>query len=400
MAHSMAVSLPPMDCLAAALAAARLGSFSAAASELGVTHATISRRVAGAEAWAGVQLFDRHGRGVRTTPHGQQLLIRLAHALDTMNAVVDRERAPRRRPVVQISVTPAFARFWLFPRLAALEGDDLHVEVVAEMRAADLERGEVDLAIRYGPGGWKADHEEPLLGDQLVPMASARAFPRLADAEPAEILQLPLLHLSGANIWRAWAAGHGLAARRKPADRMLDGTAVAVDAALIGLGAGLWPTSLCAMEDLPPGRGFSSDPTSPSPPPTATTSSCARTDPEGRPRSWPSASARRRASVSMAGARGALMGAESMPRAWIADDAGHALRPGQRPADCGDWGGRDRPQSPLATCSRASASSSSIRRRIWWSDCSTPFSSKSLRILRNTSSSPTSSKSALTTSLA
>ena len=51
-------------------------------------------------------------------------------------------------------------------------------------------------------------------------------------------------------------------------------------------------------------------------------------------------------------------------------------------------------------CCTASASRSTIVRRIWWSDWSTPFSSKSRRILRNTSSSPFSSKSAFTTSFA
>src|SRR5262245_36405356 len=141
MPHSFTVSLPPIECLAAAFAAARLGSFSAAATELGVTHATISRRVAGAEAWQGARVFCRHGRAVRPTTIGQQMLIRLAQSLDQLNAIVDRERAPRRRPVVRIGVTPTFARFWLLPRLAWLERDDLTVDVAAEIRAADLDHG-------------------------------------------------------------------------------------------------------------------------------------------------------------------------------------------------------------------------------------------------------------------
>jgi DNA-binding transcriptional LysR family regulator len=253
MAHSLSVSLPPMECLLAAFAAARLGSFSAAAAELGVTHATISRRVAGAESWAGTKLFDRHGRGVQPTPNGQQLLIRLAQALDQMNAVVDRERAPRRRPVVRLGVTPTFARYWLLPRLAALERDDLQIDVVAELRAADLEHGEVDLAIRYGRGGWNFEHEEALFDEHVLPVASPAAFPGFARAEPEEILELPLLFSNDTRLWRGWCAHHELRLHRKPADRALTDTALVLEAAVVGLGATLWLTSLGPMDKVPAG---------------------------------------------------------------------------------------------------------------------------------------------------
>jgi DNA-binding transcriptional LysR family regulator len=233
-----------MECIAAALAAARHGSFSAAADELGVTHATVSRRVAGAERWAGVRLFDRHGRGVRPTHPGQFVLNRLAVALDEVNAVVDRERTPRQRPAVRLSVTPSFARFWLWPRLSALEGEDLHIDVVAELRNADLEGGEVDMAIRYGRGGWKFDHEEPLFDEFLAPFAARAAFPMLATADPEEIVQLPLLHNGPTRGWPAWGLRHNVRVRRKAADRQVGDTGLMMDAALAGLGVGLWLTAL------------------------------------------------------------------------------------------------------------------------------------------------------------
>jgi DNA-binding transcriptional LysR family regulator len=233
-----------MECLAAAFAAARLGSFSAAAAELGVNHATISRRVAGAERWAAMKLFDRHARGVRTTALGQMLLLRLAASLDGVNAVIDRERAPRRRPVVRIGVTPSFARFWLWRRIPSLERDDLTIDVVAELRAADLEHGEVDLAIRYGRGGWRFDHVEPLFEEHLVPFASRAKFPTFADAEPEEIVALPLLHNGPTRGWPTWSAHHDLRVRRKAIDRSVSDTGQVVDAARAGLGVGLWITAL------------------------------------------------------------------------------------------------------------------------------------------------------------
>ena len=69
MAHSL-FDLPPLEGLIAMLAAAEEGSFSAAAAKLGLTHGSVSRRIAALEHWLGASLFERHGRGVRRTPAG------------------------------------------------------------------------------------------------------------------------------------------------------------------------------------------------------------------------------------------------------------------------------------------------------------------------------------------
>jgi DNA-binding transcriptional LysR family regulator len=244
-----------MECLAAALAAARLGSFTAAAEELGVTHATISRRVAAAEAWAGMKLFDRLGRGVRPTDLGQHFLIQLAQSIEQVNAIVDRERErgrlPRRRATVRISVTAAFARYWLIPRLESLERDDLKIDFAAERRAADLEHGEVDVAIRYGKGGWKGLYDEQLFDERLVPYAARRAHPAFADVEPREIVKLPLLHNGETSGWRIWSARYGVPFRPKAADRMLSDTGLSADSVRAGLGVGLWITALGPIEQAP-----------------------------------------------------------------------------------------------------------------------------------------------------
>jgi DNA-binding transcriptional LysR family regulator len=259
------MSLPPLECLVAALTAARLGSFSAAAEELGVTQATIGRRVAGAESWAGVTLFDRQARGVSATVEGQRLLARIAQSLEEINAAAERDRAPRRRPVVRVSVTPSFARFWLIPRLAALECDDVTIEIVAEMRTADLERGEVDLAVRYGRGGWRVEREEALFDERIAPVALESAFPSLAGAEARDLAELPLLHNHDTRGWRAWGDHHGLDVRRKAIDRLMSDSGLVVDAVAQGMGVGLWLSSLQRVEEAPAGLLVRTDLTAPSP---------------------------------------------------------------------------------------------------------------------------------------
>lgn len=235
--------------MAAALEALRSGSFSRAAETLGVSHAAISRRVAGAESWAGVRLFERHGRGVRPTPEGQRLLTRLQQHFDEIDTLVDRSHRPRVRETVRLAVTPSFARFWLLPRLSELEAEDLRIEVLGSPRHTDLAGGEADLAIRYGRGGWGMGLETMLCEEVLVPVGG-RIFDLSSSVMGEEILNLPLLHNADTFLWRSWARRQGLRFRNKGGDRVFVDYSQAVDAAYTGLGLVLWNHGL---HPLPPG---------------------------------------------------------------------------------------------------------------------------------------------------
>lgn len=236
-----------MEALSAALAAARLGSFTAAAEELGSTHAAISRRVAAAERWAGVLLFERRARGVVATPEGQRVLSRVEAALDQVALLGARAQRRHGLPTVRLACTPAFARFWLMPRLRALEGSPpgVRLEILADLRLLRLESGEADLAIRRGRGGWRGAQERKLLDERLVPaFAPTLLGPGRRKPEAADLLALPLLHDGDTSNWRFWAAAQGATLKPKPADRNLGSYALAVDAALNGLGVVLWKRSL------------------------------------------------------------------------------------------------------------------------------------------------------------
>src|SRR5205814_737137 len=95
--HS-STSLPPLEALATVLAAARLGSFSAAAIDLGITHGSASRRVQVVESWLGTAVFVRHGRGVRLTPAGEHLSRQVETALAQIAGVAADLRASRAGP--------------------------------------------------------------------------------------------------------------------------------------------------------------------------------------------------------------------------------------------------------------------------------------------------------------
>ena len=232
--------LPPLDGLNALLAAAEAGSFTAAAETLGITHGSVSRRIALLEAWLGTSLFDRHGRGVRLTPAGQRFAADARQALGALSRSADQWRPRRGRPTVRLAVVPSFGRLWLLPRLARLERGDLHVEVMMDHRPTDLDAQEADLAIRYGRGWWEGLDARRLFGETLRPAAAPALTAQLGeDAAPEALLRSPLLHDSDVSHWRAWLAGARVRYRPRWQDRRFEDYDSVIVAAEAGLGVAL-----------------------------------------------------------------------------------------------------------------------------------------------------------------
>src|ERR1700722_18403886 len=114
--------LPPLNALRAFEAAARLGSFKDAATELRVTHGAISRHIRLLEDWLGPPaLFRRLNRRVVLTPTGVALLAETGPALDRLSAAAERHlaRGGQAPPaVLRVNALATFSLRWLLPRLA------------------------------------------------------------------------------------------------------------------------------------------------------------------------------------------------------------------------------------------------------------------------------------------
>ncbi|HJR74232.1 MAG TPA: LysR substrate-binding domain-containing protein [Luteimonas sp.] len=239
--HSLQ-TLPPLDGLTAVVAAHRTGSFTAAAESLELTHGAVSRRVQAVERWLGTPLFERHGRGVRTTPAGQRFVAQVEQALGAIRDSADRWRPRRDLPTVRISVVPSFVRLWLLPRLPALQESPLRrrIELQVEHRVADLAAGESDLSVRYGRGQWRGARAQLLFAEQLFPVAAPELAASLGShAKPARLAEMPLLHDSDTSQWRAWLDEQGVRFRAKAADRRFEDYDLVLTAAQAGLGIAL-----------------------------------------------------------------------------------------------------------------------------------------------------------------
>jgi LysR family glycine cleavage system transcriptional activator len=250
--HS-SISLPPLEALAAMLAAGRLGSFSAAAVDLGITHGSVSRRVQVVESWLGTSVFERHGRGVRLTPAGEHFSRQVELALAQIAEVATDLRAGRATPSrLRMSVLPSFARLWLMPRLALLQRKfpKLLLQVVTEHRMANLDGSDADLAIRFGTGHSPRTEARLLMQERLFAVVAPKLARALRGKDPAAILSEPLLHDSDTQHWRMWCKHTGIAYRPRGGERRFDDYDLVLAAAEAGLGVAIarWPLAAAALD--------------------------------------------------------------------------------------------------------------------------------------------------------
>lgn len=233
--------LPPLDTLRAFEAAARTGSFSAAAEALNLTHGAVSRQVAKLEHWLGLRVFERQARGVGLTPEGQRMLQRTQEAFALIADTSDRWTEARGAAVVRFSATPSVCSLWLMPRLRQLEAGDPALRIVLQVdhRRVDLEDEGIDLAIRCGRGGAPGRVSVQLFEEWCFPVASPELAQAIGEGRPERLLAQPLIHDSDAAGWRAWFARHGLDYRPRPQDRRFEDYNLVLDAAACGLGVAL-----------------------------------------------------------------------------------------------------------------------------------------------------------------
>lgn len=215
------VGLPPLDWLRVFEAAGRLGGFSAAAREFGISQAAVSQRIGNLEAWLGRSLFVREARGVSLTTDGESYLPLVQDSLTALARNTEDlfGTAPKELRLAALSshidtlILPRLAGFWAeYPKVR------LVTDTVAKRSEFDEER--TWLQLRYGRGGWPGRKARLIAQEVLVPMT----------APGADLQTLPRIEVRGERPgWQDWG---------RPAGETLPGGAVlSVDSMVHGLRA-------------------------------------------------------------------------------------------------------------------------------------------------------------------
>ena len=243
-------NLPPLNAVRVFEVSARLGTFSNAAEELGVTQGAVSRQIRLLEDRLGLQLFRRAGRRVILTQEGRDYYTTVRPALeaiDTKSAQLSRKRAHEK---LVVSTVPSFATKWLAPRLTSWRavGPDIDLRIISSYEPTDFRREGVDVAIRYGRGPWAGLHVEKLAVEQLFPVCSRGYAKAHRLRQPKDLVRVMLLDREMTEGWAEWLAATG-APEADPHSivRMRD-AAAALEAALVGQGVALANSSLAAAD--------------------------------------------------------------------------------------------------------------------------------------------------------
>ncbi len=199
--------LPSLTSIAGFETCARHGSFTAAASELGVTLGAVSRQIKLLEQELGCSLFVRRYRGVELTDEGQELFHLVSNSFQQIGNLCERYRKRTNQSEVTIAANAAFSMLWLMPRLSDFwrQYPGINVSHVISDNVNDPAFLRADLRIRYGNGDWSKESSLQLFGDTIYPVCGKQFARQHPLSKPDELRQLPLIRLDDVDPnWTGW----------------------------------------------------------------------------------------------------------------------------------------------------------------------------------------------------
>jgi len=153
--ESLVMSALKWDDLRYVLIVSRVGSFTLAASMLGVQYSTVMRRINAIEDALQARLFERLRNGYVVTPAGEELC-RIAKQCESLIGEGERRimgTDAQLRGRVQLTTAFVLAQHLLPPALAAFCAayPDIEVEVCSSRERVDLLQRQADVALRLSP---------------------------------------------------------------------------------------------------------------------------------------------------------------------------------------------------------------------------------------------------------
>jgi len=249
-----------LNALRAFEASARLGGFSAAAGEMGVTAAAVGQQVRMLESYLGVELFERRGNRLLPTQAARAVLPEMRAAFDLLAEVSHRLSDARGGQLVTLTLSPSFAAKWLMPRLEEFRvaNPEIDFRLDTTDRIVDLARDGIELGIRYGHGPYPGLTVEKLIDEYVYPVCSptlssnahARSnFP----GRPRLIHDTTLQSMPNFPSWSTWLKAAGIRGVDARPGLRINSSVMASQAAIDGHGVVLGRRVIVA-DDCAQGR--------------------------------------------------------------------------------------------------------------------------------------------------
>ncbi len=241
--------LPSMSSLLALEAVDRLGSASAAAEELSLTHSAISRQLKVLEGQLGLQLVLRDGVRLKSTPAAQEYCETVRQCLKDLSSASLKLRANPLGGSLNLAILPTFGMHWLAPRLNdfGTKCPEITVNLSSRLQPFEFAREEFDAAIHFGAQDWQGVHYLKIADEHVLPVCAPGFFEKPLTAS-AQLLDFPLLHLETRHgAWEEWFARHDVEIDALPG-MLFDQFSTMAQGAVHGLGVALLPSYLAASE--------------------------------------------------------------------------------------------------------------------------------------------------------
>lgn len=196
-------------------AAARLGSFSAAAEELSVSAGAVSRQIGQLERSLSLLLFHRSHRRVTLTDEGSRLSQDVIAAFDLLRRAERHLDDHTANDAVVLAAPASFLLRWLIPRMRVLQsvlGDtplrvatwDKHDGPIDPAVSVSVRIGEVD-----PPSGFTVI---PFMAEEFGLVVNPKILSSGQSDVRAEVLELPrIVPKTRPNIWQRWSDESGVA---------------------------------------------------------------------------------------------------------------------------------------------------------------------------------------------
>lgn len=204
-----------LGALAVFESAARLGSFTKASLELGLTQPAFSKRIAALEDRLRIDLFERNHNKLELTADGLHLLKAVEVSLEHLDSVVSRLIQKLDGQTLTIACGFSFLSMWLQPRFSKRRRVLVNVELrlIASEHSEAMDPKQIDIRILWGNNHWPGRETLLLLPDIVFPVCSPSFMHETGNAAGSELapdafLSQPLLYspTSGSNRsnWEEW----------------------------------------------------------------------------------------------------------------------------------------------------------------------------------------------------
>lgn len=237
--------IPPIQCLLAFEAVARLRSVSAAADELSVTPSAVSHRIRQLETQLGLKLFQRD---FALTADGSAYIDPVRQGLKALQQVPGHTgQGPLSGSNVvrlRLAVTPTFSRQVLLPRLSLFRHAYPEIELILQVAIPlmDVTAEEADLEVRFGSGPYPGVEQVRILSDEVTPVCSPEylnEFGPFDGFDTAETIARARLIRSPLDPWSTWFNALGVQLPEPREGAQFNDVGLVLDAAAAGFGVAL-----------------------------------------------------------------------------------------------------------------------------------------------------------------